>query len=264
MARFFRLGGDVNWSDYGGTWYRRVGPGRYHIMELINWIEACGEREAKEIGATYNVSLSEVDVAAASDKVKEEAKRSCGWEGMEEQVNNVELMWAEVLFQYGYKAPLWDKNGNNYSLLMKEAREESASLDDPEAHEAAMNRPVNKIGSTAREFMQGDFASAMDRGVREGRTDAKIMAKMHGVPDDVIEKVEGQPLCVGVSFSVKMRGTDAVPSDDPLAFTMGYMHARAGQGLDHDRKDLASEYVRGYQLGVDVKAGRAPKPEWHK
>ena len=43
-----------------------------------------------------------------------------------------------------------------------------------------------------------------------------------------------------------------VDSDDPLAYSMGFMHGASGQacGDGQDRADLAPEYVRGYRDGV--------------
>ena len=43
-----------------------------------------------------------------------------------------------------------------------------------------LEKPVNRIGSSAREFMTGDFTSAMQRGCESGDPSARLMAKMHG------------------------------------------------------------------------------------
>jgi hypothetical protein len=40
-----------------------------------------------------------------------------------------------------------------------------------------MDRPANKIGSTAREYQAGDTLSAVLRGVAEGNPAAEIMPK---------------------------------------------------------------------------------------
>lgn len=266
-TRFKFLTGDVNWPDYGGKFYRRVakgeGPtwGRFHVMEVLNWNEHDSNPEC-----TYNVDLSEVDLDEATAKMIDEALRSCYGEADAISVEadpNAALIKVECLHSYGSKAPLWNRSGNNLRKLMAECRAESAALDDPSAHEAAMSRAVNAIGSTAREFAQGDIYSAMDRGVREGDEKAKLMAKLYGADSETIEAVKDTGPLVGVAFSIKIRGgPSAVPSDDPLAYAMGYIHAMAGQGLEQNRNELADEYKRGYRLGVDVKAGRSTRPGW--
>jgi hypothetical protein len=47
-----------------------------------------------------------------------------------------------------------------------------------EAYEDRMDRPVNGIGSTAREFAVGDISSPILRGICEGDPRAELMAKM--------------------------------------------------------------------------------------
>lgn len=252
-------------GDYGGKWYQRVGSGRYHIIELINWVDAVGAHEAEFIGATYNVSLSEVDLLAAPDSNIDDALSSWSWtrEDLKEYPDPA-LVLAEVLYSYGNYAPLWQEDGNNYRKLLKAAKAESLSLDDGDAYEAAMNRPVNAIGSTAREYAQGDIYSAITRGVRKGDDKAKLLAKSYGASDENIAKVEEAAPAPQV-FSMNVKLND-VPSDDPIAFQFGYMTALAGGGLDQgtDREDLAPAYIEGYKLGVDVKTGNKPQPAFHQ
>ena len=60
--RFYFLTGDVNYTTYGGKWIStRQSNGDfdyYFVIELLNWREAVGDREAPP--ETYNVSLSVV------------------------------------------------------------------------------------------------------------------------------------------------------------------------------------------------------------
>lgn len=268
-AVFRPLSGDVNYVDYGGTWYRRVGKGRYHVMELMNWQEVCGSDAPPE---RYNVALSEVDLLAMTPTMRMDALRSCGLEG-----EDSELAVLAAHYQYGHKAPLGQWDGNNYLELMKEARTLSAELDDPRVHERYMQRPVNAIGSTAREYMQGDLSSAPRRyademRAREGEVYKSVAAfvdKAVGPETTVIQSSVLNPktdsLKVAFSMSVNFsKVSEAEGTDDPLAYSMGYMHAMAGQGLEHDRRDLAPAYIAGYHKGVDVKAGNVQKPEWHR
>ncbi|NPV54443.1 MAG: hypothetical protein HPY71_13160 [Firmicutes bacterium] len=88
----------------------------------------------------------------------------------------------------GVLVPIGEWVGNNARDLLRKAREESLSLDDPEEYERAMNRVVNKIGSTAREVQWGDYYSAMFRGLKQGSKDAWILAKMGGAKEEELEK----------------------------------------------------------------------------
>jgi hypothetical protein len=91
-AKFKFLMGDVDYCQYGGKWYRKVGRGRYHIMELMNWEEAIGT-DAENIGATYNLSLQEVDVLATPyDRI---ANAIDGCSCIEEQYSMYELRSEE-------------------------------------------------------------------------------------------------------------------------------------------------------------------------
>lgn len=195
-------------DNQGGKWIRRVGPGRHHIIELIDMDDACGlDNEGRP---TYNVELSEVDVIATVQKTKADAIKSCGWENMELS----EVALAECLHSYGARAPLDSWDGNNRGKLLRDARALSSELDDPETHEEYMNRPVNALGSTAREFAQGDFCSAITRGVRADNPNAKIMAKLYGASEEQIKAVQSSPASSAIAAQVNLH---KVPSDDPLA-----------------------------------------------
>jgi hypothetical protein len=101
---------------------------------------------------------------------------------------------------------------------------------------------VNKIGSTAAEFMRGDFTSAMVRGCEAGDANARLMAKMHGASPEA---------------------TNDVRPDDWLPYLFGYMAAVNGGSKQTD-PDTAPEYFRGFERGEKVKAGTCPAPGWIK
>jgi hypothetical protein len=169
---FHFLTGDMNWLDYGGKWYRKVADTRYHVIDLTNMWEATGDKSAPQ----YNVSLFEVDITSPLLKM--------AMSGYDEDLQDNELVKVDALATYGAGAPLWTSYGGNSKKLLAEARSESRSLDDPDKYEAAMSRPVNAIGSTAREYAAGDFQSAIARGVEQGKANAKLMAKLHGMPSE--------------------------------------------------------------------------------
>jgi hypothetical protein len=146
----------------------------------------------------YHVSLVEVDLQD-SERLRE-SLQSCGWElvpkskmvwerifpsgyniavpysgDLIEDPKIVVKMLIEAMHGYGAYAPLEQWDGNNRLALRKLAREESLRLDDPEAHEEAMSRSVNAIGSTAREYSRGDIVTAIKRGVADGNEAALVL-----------------------------------------------------------------------------------------
>jgi len=169
------IGSDVNWKDYGGRWARHVGGTRYHVIRFDN-LEDCMGSDAP---TAYSCDLQEVDVT--SDQLTD-ALKCCGWDELDSDrltAPQMELAKAESLSSYGAYAPLWSDSGANAHKLIREAKRQSRLLSsDAEAYEAAMDRPVNRIGSTAREFQAGDIQSAVLRGVAAGDPAAEIMLKM--------------------------------------------------------------------------------------
>lgn len=257
MGKLFRvLSGDRNFVDYGGKWYRKVAPGQYHILELTNMKEACGA----DADSTYCVDLSEIDLCYVSPKTLRSAVDCCGDKEDPEKLD--ELVKVEMLHSYGSSGQLGQWCGNAYKPLMQEAREMSRELNDPEAHEKAMNRTCNRLGSTVRETMVGDFNSAMVRGMRAGDVSAGIMAKMHGIPQETIEALKGtasEPIPPASMFRVT---PGAVPSTDPLAYVFGALASISGQKLEGPREELAPAYIEGFRFGLDVKNGSVPTPDW--
>ena len=82
---------------------------------------------------------------------------------------------------YGLYAPMGNWEGNAYRPLLRKAKREANSLKDADWFHAAMRRPVNRLGSTASEFMQGDTNSALIRGIAKGDPMARIMGKVQGL-----------------------------------------------------------------------------------
>ena len=175
------LTGDVDYLSYGGKWYRKVASTRYHVIELTNMWDATGDKSIPQ----YNISLSEVDITSSQLK-----DAMAGYGPDDEDLQNNELVKVESLASYGAKAPLGLWDGSNARKLFAEARSESRRLDDPDAYEAAMSRPVNALGSTAREYGAGDIQSAITRGVRRGDANAKLMAKLQPSVDTTQPSVD--------------------------------------------------------------------------
>lgn len=166
------IGSDVNWIDYGGRWAKHIGGTRYHVIRFEN-CEEWGD------GATgYHCDLQEVNVT--SDQLAD-ALESCGWKELDSArlMPEMDLVKAECLSSYGAYAPLWSESGTNaYKLIRAAKRESRLLLSDAKAYQARMDRPVNAIGSTAREYQAGDMLSGVLRGVEAGDTKAELMLKM--------------------------------------------------------------------------------------
>ena len=147
--------GDVNWQDYGGTWYRHVANRHYHVVELINLRDAMGE----EAEVTYSVSLKSVNL---------------------DEVPRARLD----------AAIMGDWDGDAYRPLIVAAKRESNRLiSDKKYVESQMSRPVNRLGSTAREFASGDMQSALVRGIAKGDKIARIIGKVHGMRVEDIDSI---------------------------------------------------------------------------
>lgn len=176
MKTKWSYSGDVNMLDYGGKNMRHIGNGKYQIVELINMDYACGRDNEGQ--PKYVVELRLVDLASISANTLASALECCG-QNREELTDDCK---AECCDSYGARAPLGSWCGNNARKLLRQAYQEANSLLDESALESKLDCPVNKIGSSAREVMNGDFMSAIQRGVESGNTDALLMAKIHGVP----------------------------------------------------------------------------------
>jgi hypothetical protein len=190
MSRGFKFWtGDVNWRDYGGTWARKVGPRAWHFIVLTNMDDACGRDNAGR--PTYVVELREVDLDAIGPSTQVSAWQCCDGdcrlapdEHLTLSTGKRDMVTADCCNEYGAYAPLHSAEGNNAHKAIRECRAESYRLTrDTDAHAEAMARPVNKLGSTAAEYMTGDMTSAMLRGLDAGDPGARIMAKAYSAAD---------------------------------------------------------------------------------
>jgi hypothetical protein len=169
--------GDINLLDYGGGFWRMTAPRVFQFIELVNMDEACGRDNEGQ--PRYTVELALVDLNAIPEKELESARKSCGWDSAPD--NDSAL--AEMVYQYGLRAPLGSWSGNNAGKLLRNAKSEAHALLDSSRLADQLDKPVNAIGSTASEYMRGDIHSAMVRGIEAGDQSARIMGKMHGLTD---------------------------------------------------------------------------------
>ncbi len=157
-----------------------------------------------------------------------------------------ELVKVDCLVSYGCSAPVHTESGNSYPLRVRAAARRHAEelMADDDAAEYALNQPVNRIGSTAREYGRGDLDSAMDRW--KEAVEAEPTTEMA-----VAESLD--PPTFKVRFNVKM---NRVPSDDPLAYAHGFMTGAAdGEQPDTGEDEIAPAWLEGYALGQKVLKG---------
>ena len=177
MVRFHWLTGDIDFLTYGGKWIsNRQSNGEldyYFVIEILNWKEAVGEREAPP--ETYNVSLSVVSPQEAGQENCRKATDCCG---IEEDM----LAWAidhgqceeilvEALHGYGLSVPVWSMDGNNHKA--RNAGGAAASADSGGAvrfRYGSAHKPDrhNRVGTLARRYAKR--VRPFDRFTTEGRT----------------------------------------------------------------------------------------------
>jgi hypothetical protein len=89
---------------------------------------------------------------------------------------------VEACIQYGLGAPLETFTGKSHPrrIRAKAVRFAYECMKDRTKVNTLLDRPVNAIGSTAREYGQGDVTSALLRGPVDATK--SLMRKMHGIP----------------------------------------------------------------------------------
>lgn len=239
------LYGDV--SDDDGKIIRQVGIKAFQIIEWIDMDDACGRDNEGQ--PRFWVGLELVDLGRLSVAQIEMAWGSCG--GGRSDAPPPLIGLAEACRSYGMKAPLWSTQSNARVRSIREAKHEANALLDPDALRAALGRPVNKLGSTADEFMRGDLDSAVERGVRAGDPDALLVNKIQGGPEP------WKPTGISLTHLVE------APPIDWLPYMMGYMEGLNGVDITQGN-DLVRGYKDGHARGVAVRLGRARPPTWLK
>ena len=215
------IGSDINWQDYGGRWAKRLRPGAYLVLRFENMEECCGADHNPDelyIAEVLCVDLREVTESGALTS----ALRSCGVKldarpiGEDDEIRLVqehsgdvavaldptnpepfELCLVDACVGYGAYAPLHTESGPNQPINVRGRarafaeeliREEPANVKSPilpSRVDALMERPVNKIGSTGREYMRGDIYSAMRRGA--GNPAVDLVRKMYAACETTLD-----------------------------------------------------------------------------
>lgn len=150
--RWTDIGSDVNWSEHGGCWARHIDGARYHVIRFEN----C--REWGDGATGYHVELSEVTIDNPQLRA---ALESCdypidGRDAIGDPIHGWEWMQVDALHSYGAKAPLFQESSANSWSLIRAAKRESRLLQtDSVEYQERMDRPVNAIGTSARNYGLG-------------------------------------------------------------------------------------------------------------
>ncbi len=110
----------------------------------------------------YYVSLAVVSPEAADPKELQRAIDSYGIPDDELPRYMADPMFlVECLHSCGVAAYVWQKEGNNLSVLMKEARKQAQTVEMMFGF--YMDAPQNKIGSTGWDTVRGDLLAGLRR-----------------------------------------------------------------------------------------------------
>ena len=148
------LSGDMNFEDYGGKFVspplNNVEFYYWLVLDVLNWENAVGEREAGEIDGTHNVTLSAVAPSECPVDALQSAIDSCGCENVD---IDDPLILVELLHSYGIYATIWEKDGKLKDLLRE--GKEKAEIMGVTLFGFAMDCPQNAIGATGWDWLRG-------------------------------------------------------------------------------------------------------------
>jgi hypothetical protein len=131
---------EINYGDW---------PFRYliNVMFTEEW-----DKEWRKSGK-YHVSIEVVSPVAAKDRANDVAKSYGLSLGEFEEYREYEKY--NMFSEYGIKATLWQKQGNNLQALLIEARKEVKLLGM--IFGFRMDAPQNAIGNTGWDFIKGEI-----------------------------------------------------------------------------------------------------------
>lgn len=128
-------------------------PAEWPTVLLVKLIETAEyNREWSETCGPYNVEVMAVSLEAAGPERCMDAAASHGY-SREHWERGSHLARCQVLADYGLRATLWDETGHSKRDLLIGARR--AIRDALSDWEGALDRPMNRIGTTGRQWMQG-------------------------------------------------------------------------------------------------------------
>lgn len=193
MRGWTYLMGSGQWTGEDAMWVRKAKDGAYFVLRFTDLLDAGG---ADYKDTPFECEVKRVHLKELPEKEVDNALRSCGWRWekdgddvilVDDQGDTMRatlkagdrltLAAVEMCVSYGLGAPLYTATGKRYDRVRAEARREAEGfLRGTSDLDAALDRPVNAIGSTAREYGNGDISSALNRG---SSPEKDILRKMH-------------------------------------------------------------------------------------
>jgi len=174
---------------------RKVDAQHWYVVRVMDLWDATGE----EYGERFNAEVKLLDFTELPRDEIAQAMRSCGWswtlanDAVELTVidthsgsivatgSAAEACIVECCAQYGLGAPLEQFCGKRSINVRAEARRFAEQcMKDAALVERQLDRPVNAIGSTARDFGRGDITAGLHRAPFDGTKN--LVRKMHGLP----------------------------------------------------------------------------------
>lgn len=182
MLKFSFFTGDADFLRYGGRWLsneqKSAGERFFFGICLENWEDLSGEPGPN--GETYNLSL--VIIPHPLEVSQDRLRNALGFYELPEEPS-VEMM-ADALWNWGIFCPIEEINTSNWRAGMRQLRKVAKELDYRKAMDL---QPVNKIGQTGRERIEGDTISCLKRGLAEGKKEAWLLARIYGTAEEELE-----------------------------------------------------------------------------
>ncbi len=180
---WIQLCSDVSWADYGGMWCKKAKDGSWYVLRFENLLEAGGEDFAN---TPYSCEVKRIYFPELPKAELDSALRSCGYKFSDDDLRIVNehdgsficckdgqghpydaqfLVLVEACIQYGLGAPLETFTGKSRprNIRAEAKRYASECMKDHAMLDERLDRPVNAIGSTAREYGRGDVTTALFR-----------------------------------------------------------------------------------------------------
>jgi hypothetical protein len=193
MRGWTYLAGPGWWTGEDAMWARKAKDGAWFVLRFTDLLDA-GGKDFKD--TPFECDVRRIHLKELPEKEVDSALRSCGWEWKKDGDDTIlvndqgsvmragerlTLAAVEMCVSYGLGAPLYSATGKRWLHVRAEARREAEGfLKGTSDLDAALDRPVNAIGSTAREYGLGDISSALARG--PATREKELVKKLQGAP----------------------------------------------------------------------------------
>jgi len=200
-----KKGWKIQYEDSpGGVYMRHLDTLRYLFAEVTDMDDACGRDNIGHDRFCWGTSLVDL-IEVPPAEIGQAVESGIGWAVLQDIQDRaagrgaslkegtrlrMEMM-AEACHSYGIKAPLDQGSvaGDHFDWARSRAMKAGdAAVETEEALNERLDRTVNKIGSTARDFLRGDIKAGLRRsaeeiaeGKREPTPEEQIMMKVHSV-----------------------------------------------------------------------------------